>query len=74
MRVKAAQSKICAETEGVFNSAFWGSIDVVATALVCPLLYILAQKCFVLYSSILPVSITPSMRFSDENVLISRII
>jgi hypothetical protein len=34
MRVKAAQNKVCTETEAVFNSEFWTSLDVVATALV----------------------------------------
>ena len=34
MRVKAAQNKVCTETEAVFNSEFWTSQDVVATALV----------------------------------------
>ena len=34
MKVKAAQNKICSETEIIFNSDFWNSVDVVATALV----------------------------------------
>ena len=34
MNVRAAQHKICSETEVIFNSDFWQSVDVVATALV----------------------------------------
>ena len=34
MRVKAVQNKVCTETETVFDSEFWNSLDVVATALV----------------------------------------
>ena len=34
IKVTAAQYKICAETEVIFNSDFWNSVDVVATALV----------------------------------------
>ena len=34
MRVRAAQNKICSETEVIFDTNFWGSVDVVTTALV----------------------------------------
>ena len=45
---KAYTSKVCTETEALFNCRFWGDIDVVLTALdnVDARLYIDSQVCF----------------------------